>query len=74
MTPSSFASRRTSSQSAVRLWMSRPGGRLVEEQDAGIVDEREREVEPALHPARVALDLAVCRFLEADPREQLVGP
>ena len=32
------------------------GRRLVEEQDAGPVDEREREVEPALHAARVAAD------------------
>src|SRR6266545_896196 len=29
------------------------GGGLVEEEDARLVDEREREVEPALHPARV---------------------
>ncbi len=30
------------------------GGRLVEEEQARLVHEREREVEPALHPARVA--------------------
>ena len=39
----------------------------------GSVDEREREVEPALHAARVALDLAVGRLGEADALEQLVG-
>ena len=32
------------------------GGRLVEEQDVGLVHERRGEVEPALHAARVALD------------------
>ncbi len=49
-----------------------PGGRLVEEEDARAVDEREREVEPALHPARVAADLAIGRVVEADAVEQLV--
>ena len=36
-----------------------PGGRLVEEEDRRVVDQRERQVEPALHPARVRADLAV---------------
>ena len=31
-----------------------PGGRLVEEEDARVVHERQREVEAALHPAGVA--------------------
>ena len=35
--------------------------------------ERQRQVEPPFHPARVAADPAVCRFGEADPGEQLVG-
>ena len=35
-----------------------PGGRLVEEQHLGLVHERRREVEPAFHAARVALDHA----------------
>ena len=35
------------------------GRRLVEEQQPRAVHEREREVEPALHAARVAADLAV---------------
>ena len=48
------------------------GGRLVEEENARAVDERHREVEPALHAARVAADPAVGRLREADPREQLV--
>ena len=35
--------------------------------------EREGEVEPALHPARVAAHLAVGRLTQADAAEQLVG-
>ena len=38
------------------------------------VDEREGQVEPPLHPARVGLDLAVSGLAEADPPQQLVGP
>ena len=50
------------------------GRRLVEEEDPRAVDEREREVEPALHPARVAGHLPVGRVLEPDALEQVVGP
>ena len=49
------------------------GRRLVEEEDARPVDEREREVEPALHAARVAADLAVGGVGQADALEQLVA-
>ena len=49
------------------------GRRLVEEQHLGPVHERRREVEPALHAARVALDPAVGRVLELDQLEQLLG-
>ena len=35
--------------------------------------ERQREVEPPFHPARVAADLAVGGLREADPLEQLVA-
>ena len=42
------------------------GRRLVEEEDPRPVHERERQVEPALHPARVAADLAVGRLAQAD--------
>ena len=37
------------------------------------MDQRQREVEPALHAARVAADLAVGRLGEADPLDQLVA-
>ena len=49
-----------------------PGRRLVEEEDPRPVHEREREVEPPLHPARVAADLAIGRLVEADAVEQLL--
>ena len=49
------------------------GGRLVEEEDAGLVDQRRGEVEAALHPARVAADPAVGRRGQVDPLEQIVG-
>ena len=42
------------------------GGRLVEEEDAGLVDERRSEVEPALHPARVGPDAPVGSVIEVD--------
>ena len=48
-----------------------PGRRLVEEQGARLVNQRERQVETALHPARVALDLAVGGSRQPDPFEQL---
>ena len=43
------------------------GGRLVEEEDLGPVDERRREVEAPLHAAGVALDEAVGGVLAARP-------
>ena len=49
------------------------GGRLVEEEDPRGVDERQRQVEPALHSAGVALHLAVRRLREPNAPEQLVG-
>ena len=48
------------------------GGRLVEEQDARAVHEREREVQSALHAAGVAADAPVGRFGQADALEQLL--
>ena len=50
-----------------------PGRRLVEEQDPGPVDERQGEVEPPLHAARVAADLAIGRLGEPDALDQLVA-
>jgi hypothetical protein len=49
------------------------GGRLVEEEDARVVDERQREVEPPPHAARVAADAPAGGLGEAHAREQLVA-
>ena len=49
------------------------GRRLVEEEDPRAVHERQREVQPALHAARVAADLAVGRVGEPDALDQLVA-
>ena len=70
--PSSWASRATSSHSAAAALRVEAGGRLVEEQDPRRVDEREREVQPALHAARVAADAAVGRLGQPDALEQLL--
>ena len=47
-------------------------GRLVEEQQIGIVHERLRELDALLHAGRVGLDVAVARLAEADVVEHLV--
>ena len=49
------------------------GRRLVEKEDARVVQQREGEVEAALHAARVGLGLAVGGVGEADALEQLVA-
>ena len=49
------------------------GCRLVEEERGRLVDERERQVEPALHSARVALDLAVGGARQPDALEKLLA-
>ena len=49
------------------------GRRLVEEQHARVMDERERKIQPALHAAGVAADLAVGRVRQPDALEQLVA-
>ena len=65
--------RRTSSQTVEPARRVEAGGRLVEEEHLGLVHERRREVEPALHAAGVALDPAVGRVVELDELEQLLG-
>ena len=47
--------------------------RLVEEQNPRVVDEREREVKPTLHPTRVAADAAIGGLVQSDALEQLVA-
>ena len=48
--------------------------RLVEQHDLGLVDERPRDRQAPLHPARQRLDLVVRALRELDELEQLVGP
>ena len=49
------------------------GRRLVEEEDARAVQQRQREVQPALHAARVGRRPAIGGVGEADALEQLVA-
>ncbi len=50
-----------------------PCGRLVEEEDLGVVDEGRRQVEPALHAPRVGADAAIDRIADVDQVEHLVS-
>ena len=70
---SASARRETSAHMSDARLRVEPGGRLVEEQHARPVDEPERDVEPAPHPARVGLDDAVGRVGDPDELQQLVG-
>ena len=51
-----------------------PGGRLVEEQHLGLVDERQGDVESPLHAARVGAHEAVGGVGEPELLEQRVDP
>ena len=51
-----------------------PGRRLVEKQHRWVVDQRHCDVEPALHPARVAARDPVGRIREPEPLQQLRHP
>ena len=73
VTPSSFASRATSCQSAFRLCGSSPVVGSSRKSSRGSVHEREGEIEAPLHPARVRADAAVGGEDEADALEQLVS-
>ena len=71
--PSSSASRSTSSQSELRLCGSRPVVGSSRKRIRGPVDQRQRQVEAAPHPAGVAADAAVGRLGEPDALDQLVA-
>ncbi|MFN8169054.1 MAG: hypothetical protein U0S36_09760 [Candidatus Nanopelagicales bacterium] len=49
-------------------------GRLVEHEDAGVAEERGRELEPLAHAQREPADRAAGDVLQAHEREHLVGP
>ncbi len=50
------------------------GRGFVQEHDARLVDQRTRQVQPALHPARVALHRPVGVFAQGHDFEQVVRP
>ena len=50
------------------------GGRLVEEDDPRVADQRHREVEPALHAAGVGRDRLLRRLDQVEPLQQLGRP
>src|SRR5436309_5969272 len=50
------------------------GGRLVQEQDLRVVDERGREIEASPHPARVGLDAVPERGPDVDELRELAEP
>ena len=66
--------RRISSHTVSRLAGSRPVVGSSRKRTCGPVDERRRQVEPALHAARVALDAPVGGVDEVDQLEQLLRP
>ena len=49
-------------------------GRLVENQQAGIVDQGRRQLQPLLHAGRIRIDRAVAGLAQADVVEDLMGP
>ena len=49
-------------------------GRLVEQEQARTVDERLGELDPLLHPGRVAADRPVALLVQADVTQDLGGP
>ena len=50
------------------------GGRLVEHEDARLVDQRPGDGQPPLHAARQVVDLGVALLLELREPQELVGP
>ncbi len=49
-------------------------GRLVEEEELGVVDQGLGHLEPLLHAGRVGVEEPVARFFEPDVKEDLMGP
>ena len=71
--PSSLARRATSSHSDVRDLDVEPGRGLVEEEDAGVVQQGEREVQPAAHAAEYVEDLRSAASMSPTALEELVA-
>jgi hypothetical protein len=60
-------------QPADALGVEAVGG-LVEDEDAGVADQRSRDAQPLTHPERVALDRATAGRGESHQGKDLVGP
>ena len=69
----SVCSARKMSHSASRACGIQSDGRLVEEEDLGLVDERARDHQALLLPARQVLDARLAAVAEAHAREDLLG-
>jgi hypothetical protein len=51
-----------------------PVGRLVEDQDGGIAEQRGGDAQPLAHPEREAADALARHALQADEGDHLVDP
>ena len=72
--PNSVPVRRTSAEHLVAAGRVEAVGRLVEQQQPRVVDERLGELDPLLHPGRVAADRAVALLVQADVAQDLGRP
>ena len=72
VTPARVFRSRTSLHTALRLTGSRPVVGSSRKRICGPVDQRHRQVEPALHPARVRLDAVVDRGADVDQADDVV--
>ena len=72
--PNSVPVRRTSAEHLVAAGRVEAVGRLVEQQQPRVVDERLGELDPLLHAGRIAADRAVALLVQPDVAEDLGGP
>ena len=72
--PNSVPVRRTSAEHLVAAGRVEAVGRLVEQQQPRVVDERLGELDPLLHAGRVAADRAVALLVQPDVAQHLGRP
>ena len=71
--PNSVPMRRTSVEHLVAPGRVEPVGRLVEQQQLRVVDQRLGQLHPLLHAGGVAADRAVALLVQADVAQRLGG-
>ena len=71
--PNSVPMRWISAEHRVAAGRVEAVGRLVEQQQVGVVDERLGQLHPLLHAGGVAADLAVALLVEPDVAQRLGG-